>query len=625
MVLSAVCVVGCFISAGSVRGIEARMGFYNTSPHEIVLLCPDCSWQWVQLLQACPSRPSVFPPTGELARHLGSLGLVTQSCAVKQVSAGARWGGGCCAYFVMRLLPKRMHLCTVRNIFMTRNPAFFVQSLAWSAARVCWLLLAGQGRWFFLFLVDVFVRFSVLFFLLSSFLFLCCCFCCVWFCVLLSVFLFSFCVPFFFLFLSPFSFFFLCSVSCSLFCVARPVAGPPASIWPGLGWILLAPANFYSPYFLFPSGSLQVAGRLNHRCIPDLFWVQSCAKFICCLPGKAFGFWHGCELKCWRHGIPPHGCGCILVRFTCCGHGRQHASPCAQSAGCGFECRRAFFGASPPSIQWTACQPSQSSLATKLGHAAWFGASTLRRTWGCVWSCKTNMGSSLWWARCEFDGLLHIWSANARTSSFDPSTCRCVRGASGCWPTSAAKATWRFYKAFIQAKCWWQCSTVQIQGSEKCGAKWSASPFQSKKGQGGWCGASAVATSQKRAAQSPGQPAAAPTRRPIFQGQGRPSAPAAGQERPRRTRTPRPATTSASVNPLTPRQPPGLYVRGLRAAASVDQVERLFERLSSFSPTLFSLPGDPRCSACTCIAPVQPQLCIQHLLIGVLLNRSWVN
>ena len=93
-----------------------------------------------------------------------------------------------------------------------------------------------------------------------------------------------------------------------------------------------------------------------------------------------------------------------------------------------------------------------------------------------------------------------------------------------------------------------------------------------------------------RAAQSPGQTAAAPTRRPIFQGQGRPSAPAVGQERPRRTRTPRPATTSASVNPLTPRQPPGLYVRGLRAAASVDQVERLFERLSSFSPTLFSLP-----------------------------------
>ena len=93
-----------------------------------------------------------------------------------------------------------------------------------------------------------------------------------------------------------------------------------------------------------------------------------------------------------------------------------------------------------------------------------------------------------------------------------------------------------------------------------------------------------------RAAQSPGQTAAAPTRRPFFQGQGRPSAPAVGQERPRRTRTPRPATTSASVNPLTPRQPPGLYVRGLRAAASVDQVERLFERLSSFSPTLFSLP-----------------------------------
>ena len=97
---------------------------------------------------------------------------------------------------------------------MTRNPAFFVQSLAWSAARVCWLLLAGQGRWFFLFLVDVFVRFSVLFFLLSSFLFLCCCFCCVWFCVLLSVFLF-------FLFVSLFSSSFFPLFPCS-FCVLFP-------------------------------------------------------------------------------------------------------------------------------------------------------------------------------------------------------------------------------------------------------------------------------------------------------------------------------------------------------------------------------------------------------------------
>ena len=98
---------------------------------------------------------------------------------------------------------------------MTRTPAFFVQclskSLAWSAARVCWLLLAGQGRWSFLFLVDVFVRFFFSFF--SSFfffLFLCCCFCCVWFFVLLSVSLFSFCVLSFFLFLSPFSPFSFC-------------------------------------------------------------------------------------------------------------------------------------------------------------------------------------------------------------------------------------------------------------------------------------------------------------------------------------------------------------------------------------------------------------------------------
>lgn len=99
---------------------------------------------------------------------------------------------------------------------MTRTPTFFVQclskSLAWSAARVCWLLLAGQGRWSFLFLVDVFVRFFFSFF--SSFfffLFLCCCFCCVWFFVLLSVSLFFFlCSLFFFLFLSPFSPFSFC-------------------------------------------------------------------------------------------------------------------------------------------------------------------------------------------------------------------------------------------------------------------------------------------------------------------------------------------------------------------------------------------------------------------------------
>ena len=92
---------------------------------------------------------------------------------------------------------------------MTWTPAFFVQclskSLAWSAARVCWLLLAGLGRWSFLFLVDVFVRFFSLFFLLSSFFF-----------VPLLLFLLclvlraSFCLPFFFLrslfflFLSPF-------------------------------------------------------------------------------------------------------------------------------------------------------------------------------------------------------------------------------------------------------------------------------------------------------------------------------------------------------------------------------------------------------------------------------------
>ena len=116
----------------------------------------------------------------------------------------------------MRLLPKRMHLCTVRNIFMTRTPAFFVQclskSLAGSAARVCWLLLAGQGRWSFLFLVDVFVRFFFSLFFPSFFFF--CSFVVVFVvfgssCFFLSPF-FPFCVLFFFLFLPPFSPFSFC-------------------------------------------------------------------------------------------------------------------------------------------------------------------------------------------------------------------------------------------------------------------------------------------------------------------------------------------------------------------------------------------------------------------------------
>ena len=158
---------------------------------------------------------------------------------------------------------------------MTRTPTFFVQclskSLAWSAARVCWLLLAGQGRWSFLFLVDVFVRFFLFFFFFLFFvpllLFL--------LCLVLRA---SFCLPFFlfvfslfFLFLSPFSPF--------SFCVLFPA--PSFAL---LALLLVLPHRFglagveyywrlpiYSPYSLFPSGSLQVAGRLNHRCIPDLF------------------------------------------------------------------------------------------------------------------------------------------------------------------------------------------------------------------------------------------------------------------------------------------------------------------------------------------------------------------
>ena len=106
-----------------------------------------------------------------------------------------------------------------------------------------------------------------------------------------------------------------------------------------------------------------------------------------------------------------------------------------------------------------------------------------------------------------------------------------------------------------------------------------------------------------RAAQSPGQTAAAPTRRPIFQGAGATKCSSSWSREATSHQNPKTATTSASVNPLTPRQPPGLYVRGLRAAASVDQVERLFGRFP-FHPPCFLYP---RCSACTCIAPVQLQ------------------
>ena len=121
--------------------------------------------------------------------------------------------------WLLRLLRHASFTCTVRNIFMTRNPAFFVQSLAWSAARVCWLLLAGQGRWFFLFLVDVFVRFSVLFFF---FFLLFCSFVVVFVvfgsaCFFLSSFFFFLC-PFFL----PLSFpFFLVFVFCFLLPLLR--------------------------------------------------------------------------------------------------------------------------------------------------------------------------------------------------------------------------------------------------------------------------------------------------------------------------------------------------------------------------------------------------------------------
>lgn len=54
---------------------------YRLSPHEGVLLCPDCLWSWHSMLVSCPARPCCVRPSGELARHFESV--------ISQVQPGA--------------------------------------------------------------------------------------------------------------------------------------------------------------------------------------------------------------------------------------------------------------------------------------------------------------------------------------------------------------------------------------------------------------------------------------------------------------------------------------------------------------------------------------------------------
>ena len=67
---------------------------FALSPHETVLLCPDCAWEWVLLVQACPRRPCVARPAEELARHIRSAQTLTQPGAVELtacVGGSASW------------------------------------------------------------------------------------------------------------------------------------------------------------------------------------------------------------------------------------------------------------------------------------------------------------------------------------------------------------------------------------------------------------------------------------------------------------------------------------------------------------------------------------------------------
>ena len=59
---------------------------FALSPHETVLLCPDCAWEWVLLVQACPRRPCVARPAEELARHIRSAQTLTQPGAGESAS-----------------------------------------------------------------------------------------------------------------------------------------------------------------------------------------------------------------------------------------------------------------------------------------------------------------------------------------------------------------------------------------------------------------------------------------------------------------------------------------------------------------------------------------------------------
>ena len=71
------------ISEVSVLGAHDR---YRLSPHEGVLLCPDCLWSWQSMLVSCPARPCCVRPPGELARHLESVTSQTQPGAGTRVA-----------------------------------------------------------------------------------------------------------------------------------------------------------------------------------------------------------------------------------------------------------------------------------------------------------------------------------------------------------------------------------------------------------------------------------------------------------------------------------------------------------------------------------------------------------
>lgn len=66
------------------RGANAA---FLPSPHENILLCPDCAWDWVLLVQACPRRPCITQPCDDLARHIRSIQALTQPGAGDSVAS----------------------------------------------------------------------------------------------------------------------------------------------------------------------------------------------------------------------------------------------------------------------------------------------------------------------------------------------------------------------------------------------------------------------------------------------------------------------------------------------------------------------------------------------------------